>query len=102
MIDLGKELERAQDEAGTAVATLTSAKAEVHRLTSKLGGVRERSEGSDTNWRASTDKAEAAAGREREKSKRLRNSLGGAEVQREGLIRNLEELRGILEAFKGK
>ena len=47
MTNLGKYLERDQDEAGTAGATLASSKAEVHSIAPKLDGVRERSEGAE-------------------------------------------------------
>ena len=48
MINLGKEMERSRDKAGTVRAALTSAKAKVHRLASDIDGVMERSEGFKT------------------------------------------------------
>ena len=43
--NLGKELERDQDEVGTARAALVSSEAEVCRIASNIEGVRERSKG---------------------------------------------------------
>ena len=43
--NLGKELERDQDEVGTSGAAFASSEAEVFRIASKIEGVRERSKG---------------------------------------------------------
>ena len=71
MAELGKELERARDEAGMDGASLASAKAKAHIFPSEINGVRERSEGGEANQRAAVDRAKAASGRERYKAKRL-------------------------------
>ena len=61
--DLGKYIYRDRDEAVTTGSALAYAKAGVHRLTSKLDGVRKLCKGSKTNHRDSADRANAAAGR---------------------------------------
>ena len=43
--NLGKELERDQDEVGTSGAAFAFSQAEVFRIASKIEGVRERSKG---------------------------------------------------------
>ena len=48
------------------------------------------------------DSEEAAEGREKADSKRLRNILEEDELQRDGLIGKFKELRGRLEALEGK
>ena len=99
---MGKDMDRDRDEAVTTGSTLASAKAKVHRLTSKLDEVRKRYKGSKTNHRDSADRANAAAGRERYEAERLHDILEEEEVQRDGIIGNIKELRGILEAIEGK
>ena len=54
---MGKELERARDEAGTTGAALASAEVKVHRLASEIDRVREQSKGDDTNWRAAINRS---------------------------------------------
>ena len=45
MADLGKELQRDREEAGTEGSALASSKSNAHRLASKIDGLRERYEG---------------------------------------------------------
>ena len=99
---MGKELERARDEAGTAGAALASTEVKVHRLASENDRVREWSKGDKTDRRASADRDGDTAGRERAEAERLRDSLEEAEGQRDWFIGKLEELRGRLEALEGK
>ena len=71
--------------------------AEVCRLTSGIDGVRERSEGDETDQKALVDRAEAAEGikKERAEAKRLCDSLGEAEGRR---YRIIAELQGFQRA----
>ena len=48
-------------------------------LASDIDGVKERSKGDRTDWRAYTDRANATVGKERTKAKRLQNRLEEAE-----------------------
>ena len=77
MADLGKEMERARDEAGMDGDSLESAEAREHRLISETYMAREQYKGGDSNQRAAVNRAEAesATGRERDKDKRLQNIL---------------------------
>ena len=102
MTDLVKYLERYHDKVVTTRDTLTSAKVEINRLASKLNGVGEQFEGTETDWRTSASMAKAAAEMERSKAKRLHNSMKEAQGQRYGHIGNLKYLRGELESLKGK
>ena len=102
MTDLVKYLERYHDKVVTTRATLTSAKVEINRLASKLNGVGEQFEGTETDWRTSASMAKAAAEMERSKAKRLHNSMKEGQGQRDRRIGNLKYLRGELEALMGK
>ena len=90
MIELGKGLERYQDEAVTARAALVSTKDKVHRLASEIDGVRERSEGAKIDRRTSADRAEDAVGRNRAKAKRVHDILEETEGKSYGLVGKLE------------
>ena len=75
MADLGKELDRDRDEAGMDGDTLVSDEYKTHKIASDINGVRERSEGGNTNQRDAVDRAKATAGREKAKAMRLKNII---------------------------
>ena len=91
MADLGKELERARDEAGMDGAALASPKSKAHTLASDIDSVRERYDGGKAKHRATVDRSEAASRRERDEVKRLHNILEDEEGQSDGII---DELQG--------
>ena len=64
--------------------------------------VSEWSEWAKTYWRASSDRAKEAAGRERPKYERLHNILEEEEGQTNGIIGNIEDLQVRLEALEVK
>ena len=74
--DLGKELERARDEAGMDGAALTSAKAKAHTFASDIDGVRERSEGAEANQKDAVNRAKSAEGSKRSEAESLNDILG--------------------------
>ena len=71
----------------------TSANAEVHRIASEIDGVRERSNGADPDWRDAINRSQAVEGRKRDEAERLRDSLGGAEGRRYGIIAKIQGFR---------
>ena len=58
-----KDLEREHDEARTDRAAFVSAKANVCRLSSEIDGVRERSEGSEFDWKDAVDRGLGGKGK---------------------------------------
>ena len=62
MDDLGKNMERNRDEAGTEGAALAPSEDNAHSIAYE---VRERSEGGEDDQRASVNRAKDAVGRER-------------------------------------
>ena len=78
-----------------------SAKGELQRLASQFDRVRERSEGDKTNRRASANRYKTALGSYIYEVNRICYILYEAEEQSHGIIVNIKELWGKLEALKG-
>ena len=75
MANLGKELERSMERAGTDGAALASAEANVNRIAFDIDRVREWSKGAEADQRSAIDRSEVAAGRERDEAKSLHTIL---------------------------
>ena len=99
MENLGKEMERKRGEAITDGASIVYAKAKAQRFASEIEGARERSKGDDANQRATVDRTDVAAGRERYKAKSLQNILDEEELRRDGIINEIEGFRRDEEYF---
>ena len=85
----------------TVRSALASAEDEVHKIASKLEGVRECPKGAEANRKATTDRAEDAEGskRERDKAERLSDILLESEIQRSGIIVKLQGFQSDREDF---
>ena len=75
MNDLETEMERSWYQVVTDRAIFSSANAKVHRISSNIDGVRERSKGYNTNKRDAVDWDKDTEERERAKDERLHNIL---------------------------